>query len=118
MLKWWSASGIDLTRRSDSSCGMTHEALHMKACMLTLLRDGFNQGWTETIDYDRDAGKKNGVAVRVWLTRPVQTAPSPGGGDPSVFKGLNTLVVLIDQCAVTPGSITPPGAERETVEIS
>lgn len=41
--------------------------------MLGLLRDGFNHGWTVTIDYDILPGHKNGVALRVWLTKP------PGG---------------------------------------
>jgi hypothetical protein len=44
--------------------------------MLGLLRDGFNHGWTVTIDYDISPGHKNGVAVRVWLTKP------PGGVGP------------------------------------
>jgi hypothetical protein len=39
--------------------------------MLGLLRDGFNHGWTVTIDYDKVAGKVNSKAIRVWLTRPV-----------------------------------------------
>jgi hypothetical protein len=38
--------------------------------MLGLLRDGFNHGWTVTIDYDISPGHHNGVAVRVWLTKP------------------------------------------------
>lgn len=37
--------------------------------MLGLLRDGFNHGWTTTIDYERAAGHRHGVAIRVWLTR-------------------------------------------------
>jgi hypothetical protein len=39
--------------------------------MLGLLRDGFNHGWTVTIDYDKVGGKVNSKAIRVWLTRPV-----------------------------------------------
>lgn len=37
--------------------------------MLDLLRDAFNHDWTVTTDFDIDAGKKNGRAFRVWLTR-------------------------------------------------
>ncbi|GIE95480.1 hypothetical protein [Paractinoplanes rishiriensis] len=37
--------------------------------MLDLLRDAFNHNWTVTIDYDIDAGKKNGVAMRVALRK-------------------------------------------------
>lgn len=44
--------------------------------MLGLLRDGFNHGWTVTIDYEISPGHHNGVAVRVWLTKP------PGGTGP------------------------------------
>ena len=46
--------------------------------MLALLRDGFNHDWIVNIDYDRDtaAGKRNGTAMRVWLTKP----PGPAGG--------------------------------------
>jgi len=43
--------------------------------MLGLLRDGFNLGWTVTIDYDIAPGHQNGVAVRVWLTKPAGTGP-------------------------------------------
>ena len=43
--------------------------------MLGLLRDGFNHGWTVTIDYDIAPGHQNGVAVRVWLTKPAGTGP-------------------------------------------
>lgn len=38
--------------------------------MLGLLRDGFNHGWTVTIDFDRVAGHQNNKAFRVVLTRP------------------------------------------------
>jgi hypothetical protein len=37
--------------------------------MLDLLRDAFNNGWTVTTDFEIDPGKKNGVAIRVWLKR-------------------------------------------------
>jgi len=38
--------------------------------MLGLLRDGFNHGWTVTIDFDRVTGHRNNKAIRVILTRP------------------------------------------------
>lgn len=39
--------------------------------MLGLLRDGFNHGHIVNIDYERNsaAGKRHGVAIRVWLTK-------------------------------------------------
>jgi hypothetical protein len=37
--------------------------------MLDLLRDAFNNNWTVTTDFDIDPGKKNGVSIRVWLTK-------------------------------------------------
>ena len=37
--------------------------------MLDLLRDAFNNNWTVTTDFDIDSGKKNGVSIRVWLTK-------------------------------------------------
>ena len=43
--------------------------------MLDLLRDAFTFGWTAHVDYEIAAGKRNGTALRVWLTRdrpPVQ----------------------------------------------
>ena len=40
-----------------------------RAGMLDLLRDAFNHNWTVTIDYNIDPGKKNGVIIRVALTK-------------------------------------------------
>jgi hypothetical protein len=37
--------------------------------MLDLLRDAFNNNWTVSVDYNLDAGRKNGVAIRVALTK-------------------------------------------------
>jgi hypothetical protein len=37
--------------------------------MLDLLRDAFNNNWTVVVDYNLDTGKKNGVAIRVALTK-------------------------------------------------
>lgn len=39
--------------------------------MLDLLRDAFNSGWSTTLVYDIDDGKRNGILVRAWVTRPV-----------------------------------------------
>lgn len=38
--------------------------------MLALLRDAFNHGWDVNIDYSVDPPEKNGVILRVWLTKP------------------------------------------------
>lgn len=37
--------------------------------MLDLLRDAFNHKWNVTVDYNLDTGRKNGVAIRVALTK-------------------------------------------------
>jgi hypothetical protein len=37
--------------------------------MLALLRDALSRDWIVNIDYDIDPGKKNGIIVRVWLTK-------------------------------------------------
>jgi len=53
--------------------------------MLGLLRDGFNHGWTVGIDYRREsaAGKRNGVAFRVWLKKPAAALQAGIAGDRS-----------------------------------
>ena len=43
--------------------------------MLDLFPDGFNHNWIVWIDYDAAAGQHNGVAMRVWLTKPQATTP-------------------------------------------
>jgi hypothetical protein len=43
--------------------------------MLDLLRDGFNQNWMVWIDYEAISGNHNGVAIRVWLTKPPNHRP-------------------------------------------
>ena len=45
----------------------TNRAAHQG--MLDLLRDGFNNNWTVTTDFEIEAGKQNGVSTRVWLTK-------------------------------------------------
>jgi hypothetical protein len=37
--------------------------------MLDLLRDAFNHNWTVAVDYNLNTGKKNGIAIRVALTK-------------------------------------------------
>src|SRR3954464_11775074 len=63
--------------------------------MLGLLRDGFNHGWTVTIDFDRVAGHVNNKAIRVVLTRPamvgqLSTNVSATGSQRSASKKRNT----------------------------
>jgi hypothetical protein len=41
--------------------------------MLDLLRDAFRNNWIVTIDYNIDPGKKNGIIVRTWVTKPPST---------------------------------------------
>lgn len=41
----------------------------VRQSMLDLLRDAFSYGWTVHADYQIGAGKHNGIATRVWLTR-------------------------------------------------
>lgn len=41
----------------------------VRAGMLDLLRDAFNNNWTVNIDYKSNPGKKNSVLIRVWLTK-------------------------------------------------
>jgi hypothetical protein len=40
--------------------------------MLSLLREGFVSGATVNMEYERDTlhGKRNGIAIRVWLSKP------------------------------------------------
>lgn len=47
--------------------------------MLDLLRDGFNNNWIVSVDYDAPAGHHNGVLMRVWLTKPAAHATVPLG---------------------------------------
>ena len=37
--------------------------------MLSLLKDAFNNNWTVTIDYTITPPKKNGIIIRVWVTK-------------------------------------------------
>jgi len=37
--------------------------------MLDLLRDAFNHGWDLEVVYDLEDGRKNAIAMRVWVTR-------------------------------------------------
>ena len=38
--------------------------------MLDLLRDAFNNNWLVNIDYRIEPPKRNGIIIRVWLTKP------------------------------------------------
>jgi hypothetical protein len=63
---------IQLNNNSNPSVGFqlrndTNRVAHQG--MLDLLRDAFNHGWQTTVDYEIDTGKKNGVMIRVWLTK-------------------------------------------------
>jgi hypothetical protein len=49
--------------------------------MLDLLRDALNFGWIVNSDYEIGARKRNGVVLRIWLTKPKPITPTgPGGG--------------------------------------
>ena len=37
--------------------------------MLGLLRDGFNQDWNTTVEYDLQEGRHNGILIRVELRK-------------------------------------------------
>ena len=67
--------------------------------MLGLLRDGFNRGWTVTIDFDRVPGKVNSRAIRVILTRPPGVV---GGG-----------LVNANVSATNPGATKKPAKGRK-----
>lgn len=41
-----------------------------RRAMLDLLRDAFSNGWVVHTDYEIEDGRKNGIVIRVWLTRP------------------------------------------------
>jgi hypothetical protein len=36
-------------------------------------RDAFRNNWIVTLDYNIDPGKKNGIIVRTWITKPPTT---------------------------------------------
>ena len=50
--------------------------------MLALLRDGFNHGWTVSIDHDVQPGKNNSTIIRVILIKP------PGGPGGVIVGGV------------------------------
>jgi hypothetical protein len=54
--------------------------------MLALLRDGFNHGWTVSIDHDVQPGRNNSTIVRVILIKP-RTGPGGGIFDGGVIDG-------------------------------
>jgi hypothetical protein len=66
-------TSIGFKLRSDADLPVHHG-------MLDLLRDAFTFGWTVHVDYELPAGKHNGTATRIWLTRdrpPVQIVGEP-----------------------------------------
>ena len=62
----------------------TRQAAHQG--MLDLLRDGLNFGWVVNTDVELGAGKRNGVAIRVWLTKPKTSSPGGVIGGGGVIK--------------------------------
>jgi len=56
------ARSIGFKLRNDSQ-GLARQG------MLDILRDAFVNGLKVATDYELPAGKKNGVAIRVWLTK-------------------------------------------------
>ncbi len=51
--------------------------LPARQAMFSLLRDGFVNNLPVTADYNINSGKKNGVAIRIALTRPQTSAQLP-----------------------------------------
>ncbi len=73
--------------------------------MLALLRDGFNHGWTVSIDHDVQPGKSNSTIVRVILIKP----PTGRGG---VMGGIGGGIInpgILESAAKK----TKPGAARK-----
>lgn len=66
-----------------------------RQAMLDLLRDGFTNGWEVHTDYEIDDGRINGIAIRVWLTRP-PAPPQPG----RLGTGSPILVTPVDPVTI------------------
>jgi hypothetical protein len=64
--------------------------LPARQAMFSLLRDAFVNNLTVIADFLIDPPKKNGVAIRVALTRPLQTHPEPPGGPTGRGRGQAT----------------------------
>ncbi len=63
---------IKLANMPDNAFGFklrndNNQAVHQG--MLDLFRDAFDRNWNVNIDYNINPGKKNGVILRVWLTK-------------------------------------------------
>jgi hypothetical protein len=58
--------------------------------MLDLLRDAFNHGWDLEVVYDLKDGKKNAIAMRVWVVR---SASGPG---PGKVRGIGKVALDTD----------------------
>jgi hypothetical protein len=78
--------------------------------MLDVLRDAFNHGWTVTIDYDIQPGRKNGLLIRAAATK-------PGGPLARVVDVPNIVIARKDPAAhgvLDPATLAhapPPGKE-------
>lgn len=55
--------------------------------MLDLLRDAFNHAWTANIDHETPPGKRHGIILRAWVTKP------PGGARPPVVIGRDLITM-------------------------
>lgn len=58
--------------------------------MLDLLRDAFNHGWDLEVVYDLEEGRKNAIAMRVWVTR------AASGTGPGKVKRLGDVSLDLD----------------------
>jgi hypothetical protein len=54
--------------------------------MLALLLDAFDHAWTVHTDCEVPDGRKNGIALRVWVTRPQPHPPSTAPLDPGARR--------------------------------
>jgi hypothetical protein len=61
--------------------------VHANRAMFDLLRDAFERSLRVTFDYEIGEGKRNGLAIRVWLT--AATRP----GRPGRVEGVDRVVI-------------------------
>ena len=84
--------------------------------MLALLRDGFNHGWTVSIDHDVQPGKNNSTIIRVILIKP---PTGRGGGIGGIDGGVINPGILESAAKKTKAAKpkakpkTKPGAARK-----
>jgi hypothetical protein len=67
------------------------DKLPARQAMFSLLRDAFLNNLAVTADYLIDPGKKNGVAIRIALTRGQAVSTSPAGPGPVTTAGGRVL---------------------------